>query len=176
MPAEMQIRFSSDRFVIESATLWLFRWSSELEAPKNPGDIDSLDVIEGSVKASIPKPGPLEGMLIGIRLRRLADGKISSPVWSEFSHQVSETDWRSGVAIVNLNNYKEVLIKVQDSQGYPVSGGRIGFGPLKGGKEGGMDFTTDANGEITLLLSPGMYGASARGGNNRFEVTTEDIP
>jgi len=80
----VQVRFSSQRFFIERATLWLY-----------PNPV-ALLVSDGSVTVSVDSAATIEGSLFDARVRRLANGTILSVRWVEFSQQVSEKDLLSG--------------------------------------------------------------------------------
>jgi len=71
---------------------------------------------------------------------------------------------------VNLDRHRELMVRVQDDEGHPVGCQIIGM--VRFNREGGLDFTSDENGEVKLLLEPGMYGGGAPDGPNvQFEVT-----
>ncbi len=162
MPPNIELRFTSQRFAIEQASLLLGY------ASLNP---QSFEIVNGSVKAFIARPGLVEGALFGPRLRRLSGQGTTLFAWTEFSRQVTEEEWRSGVITINMDTLRELVIRVEDDKGRRVAGVTIGL--IRFGREGGMDFKVDGNGEVKLLLFPGTYGARAPGGPPiQFQVTS----
>jgi hypothetical protein len=183
------MRFVSERFVIEQAELWLYRlqfdrekktlstttgYSFDLTSSPDERALEdlmsnfpTLAVVNGSVYAPIDRPGLVEGVLFGIRIRRLS-GAITTHGLAEFAHEVTEEDLYSGAATIDMEAYREVVIKVRDREGRPAGGGQIGV--VRFSKEGGLDLAVDEHGEARLLLAPGIYGTTGV----RFEITSSD--
>lgn len=111
--------------------------------------------------------------MFGIRARRVSDGKTTLLAVAEFTHEVTEADCRSGITAVDINAYKELVIRVQDSEGHPLAGRMLSL--LCFSREGSLDLTVDTDGEVRLLLASGMYGTGmGRGKRVTFEVTGSD--
>jgi hypothetical protein len=186
----IEIRFVSRRFVIEQAALWLYRLQRDrqktilstttghsLELTSSPDEraledlasnFPTLGVVNGSVYAPIDRPGLVEGILFGIRTCR-SSGAITTHGLAEFVHEVTEEDLYSGATTINMDGYREVVIKVRDREGRPAGGGQI-IGLARLSKEGGLDLAVDEHGEARLLLAPGIYATTG----GQFEITSSD--
>lgn len=181
MSSNIQISFESSRFAIERGYVLLIR---VLGGPRRalltttgesvqPGMQDLLQIINnGSVSVSFDGPGRFEGMLFGLVVRRSSDGTTFQAGMSPFSFEVTDQNWRSGVAVVDMDSYREVVLSVHERDGRPVAAGtRLGM--TLPGKEGGIDFVVDDEGEARFFLPPGLYGTQKIPGPRVcFEITS----
>ena len=85
---------------------------NSIEADLN---LDAMTVVNGAVQVAIDRPGFVNGALFGITGRRFSNGETELFGISEFRHPLSEDDWQTGVTTVNLDSYRDVVIKVQNA-------------------------------------------------------------
>jgi len=79
----------------------------------------------------------------------------------------------SGLAVIDINAYKELIIRVRDAAQRPLANSIISL--IRWQVEGSLDLHLNEGGEFTMLLLPGRYGTRAPGGPPvQFEVTDED--
>src|SRR5688572_13964459 len=109
----MEIRFISSHFRIERADLWLYDGilgdfsgkenltADDAKRMEEALNLATLTVLNGSVQAVIDQPGPLDGALWGIMIRRFSNGQTEWFAMSEFRHQVSDADCQGGITTVN---------------------------------------------------------------------------
>jgi hypothetical protein len=136
---------------------------------ENSASIPELRVINGSASVSIDRPGILEGVLFGLQVQRSSGEAVSYPI-AEFTHEVTEENWQSGITSVDMNTYREVLIKARNPDGQSAVRRPISL-PTK--VNFCMDLTTDERGEAKLLLAAGHYYIFGLPPVN-FEVTIAD--
>ena len=135
------------------------------------GLFPSQTVRDGTTQVAIDRPREICGILAESKVRR-HDGRVfSAPM--EFKHEITPTELRSGLAVVDMNAYKELVIEVRDTAQQPLANAIISL--IRYAMEGSLDLHANEDGEFTILLPPGKYGTRAPGGLPlQFEVTEQD--
>jgi len=185
----VKIEFASRSFVIEEAMLVLYNIPAPglasiigidalFEAPVTgtaPPELEGLFssqmVRDGTAEVAIDGPGEIKGMLAESKFRR-HDGRVfSAPM--EFKHEITPAELRSGLAVIDMNAYKELVFRVRDTAQRPLANSIISL--IRYWLEGSLDLHANEDGEFTMLLPPGRYCAQAPGGPRvQFEVTDQD--
>ena len=185
----VKIEFASRSFVIEEAMLVLYNIPAPglasiigidalFEAPVTstaPPELEGLFssqmVRDGTTEIAIDRPGEIRGMLTAAKVRR-HDGRVFSAAM-EFKHEITPAELTSGLAVIDINAYKELIIRVRDAAQRPLANSIISL--IRWQVEGSLDLHLNEGGEFTMLLLPGRYGTRAPGGPPvQFEVTDED--
>ncbi len=184
----VKIEFTSQSFLIEEAQLVLYNIpaaglsSIGIDLPPGASVSDtalrelealfpSYMVIGGTTEAAIDRPGEIRGMLAASKIRR-QDGRVFSAVM-EFKHEITLAELRSGLAVIDINAYKELVIRVRDTVQRPLANSIISL--LRFGMGGSLELHANEDGEIVMLLPPGKYGTRVPGGPPvQFEVTDQD--
>jgi hypothetical protein len=160
----VKIEFTCRSFVIEEAMVVLYNFPVA-------GLFPSQMITGGIMEAAIDGPGEIRGMLTAAKIRR-HDGRIFS-AGMEFKHEITPAELRSGVAVIDINSYKELVIRVRDPAQRPLANSIISL--IRWELEGSLDLYVNEDGEFTMLLPPERYGTRAPGGPPvQFEVTDQD--
>jgi hypothetical protein len=185
----VKIEFVSRSFVIEEATLVLYNIPAAglasitgIDMPPGASVSDTVlreleglfpsqTVRDGTTQVAIDRPREICGILAESKVRR-HDGRVfSAPM--EFKHEITPAELRSGLAVVDMNAYKELVIEVRDTAQQPLANAIISL--IRYAMEGSLDLHANEDGEFTILLPPGKYGTRAPGGLPlQFEVTEQD--
>ena len=185
----VKIEFTSRSFVIEEATLVLYNIPAAGLASITGTDLPpgasvpdtvlreleglfpSQTVRDGTTEVSIDRPREICGMLAESKVRR-HDGRVFvAPM--EFKHEITPAELRSGLAVIDMNAYKELVIRLHDAAQRPLANPIISL--IRYAIEGSLDLHANEDGEFTILLPPGKYGTRAPGGAPvQFEVTEQD--
>src|SRR5262245_3180226 len=95
---------------------------------------------------------------------------VFSPI--EFKHEITPAGL-SGLAVIDMNAYKELVIRLHDAAQRPLANAIISL--IRYALEGSLDLHANEDGEFTMLLPPGKYGTRAPGGAPvQFEITEQD--
>jgi hypothetical protein len=187
----VKIEFASRSFVIEEATLVLYNIPAAglasitgIDMPPGASVTDTIlreleglfpsqTVKDGTTEVAIDRPREICGILADSKVRR-HDGRVFlAPM--EFKHEITPAELRSGLAVVDMNAYKELVIEVRDTAQQPLANAIISL--IRYAMEGSLDLHANEDGEFTILLPPGKYGTRAPGGLPlQFEVTEQDPP
>jgi hypothetical protein len=184
----VKIEFASRSFVIEEAMLVLYNIPAAglasiigidalFEAPVTgtaPPELEGLFssqmVRDGTTEIAIDRPGEIRGIL-DAKVRR-HDGSLFA-AGLEFNHEITPAELRSGLAVIDINAYKELVIRVRDTAQRPLANSIVSL--IRWELEGSLELHVNEDGEITMLLPPGRYGTRAPGGPPvQFEVTDHD--
>jgi len=185
----VKIEFASRSFVIEEATLVLYNIPAAglasitgIDMPPGASVTDTIlreleglfpsqTVKDGTTEVAIDRPREICGILADSKVRR-HDGRVFlAPM--EFKHEITPAELRSGLAVVDMNAYKELVIEVRDTAQQPLANAIISL--IRYAMEGSLDLHANEDGEFTILLPPGKYGTRAPGGLPlQFEVTEQD--
>jgi hypothetical protein len=185
-PSTIKLRFVSQHFLIEQAVLVLYGIdvSPTLERSLTTtngqtvgigrlgaGNLRPFPVMNGSASVSIDRPGLVEGTLFDVRARRLADATTFQFPLTEISREITDVELRSGTVMIDMEAYREIVIRLRDRDGRSIRGGLVGL--ARSGKEGlSIDAPVDQNGEVRLLLPRGDYAVGRAGsGTFPFEIT-----
>jgi hypothetical protein len=185
----LNIEFASRAFVIEEGMLVLYKLPAAglasitgiavpPEAPVTGAALRELEalfrpqmVMGGTTEVAIDRPGEIWGMLGAAKVRR-HEGRVFTAAL-EVKHEITPAELRSGLAVIDLNAYKELVIRVRDAGQRPLANSIISL--IRYEAEGSLDLHANEDGEFTMLLPPGRYGTRAPGGPPlQFEVTEQD--
>jgi hypothetical protein len=92
----------------------------------------------------IDRPGEIRGMLAASKVRRY-DGSVFSAAM-EFKHEITPAELRSGLAVIDINGYKELVIRVRDTLQRPLAISIISL--LRYEVEGSLDLHTNEDGNL----------------------------
>jgi len=185
----VNIEFASRSFVIEEAALVLYNIPAAglasitgIDMPPGASVSDAVlreleglfpsqTVRDGTTQVAIDRPREICGILAESKVRR-HDGRVfSAPM--EFKHEITPAELTSGLAVIDINAYKELIIRVRDAAQRPLANSIISL--IRWQLEGSLDLHLNEGGEFTMLLLPGRYGTRAPGGPPvQFEVTDHD--
>ena len=185
----VKMEFVSRSFVIEEAALVLYNIPAAglasitgIDMPPGASVSDAVlreleglfpsqTVRDGTTQVAIDRPREICGILAESKVRR-HDGRVfSAPM--EFKHEITPAELRSGLAVIDMNAHKELVIRVRDTLQRPLANSIISL--LRYEVEGSLDLYTNEDGEFTMLLPPGHYGTRAPGGPPiQFDVTEQD--
>jgi len=185
----VRIEFASRSFVIEEAMLVLYdvpatglASSTGIEglpgAPVSDPASRELEALfpsqmvrSGTTEVAMDRPVQIRGMLSASKIRR-EDGRFFSAAM-EIKHEITPAELRSGLAVIDMNAYKELVIRVRDTEQRPLANSIIPL--IRMGVGGSLELYANEDGEFTMLLPPGKYGTRAPGGPRVvFEITDQD--
>ena len=191
MNKNVELRFSSRRFWIEQATMFVHGRQlgtvtdgtaqpigpvgPERSGPNSAPPLETYSVVNSAATVSLDHAGRLQGILFLPSIRRVSGGLSIGVLFTKFDHDVTQEEWGAGAALIDFDSYREVRIRVHDNDGRPVGSRTLALTDAGDG-EAGMDMQTDKDGEVKLLLAPGRYAVGGGKGFPRtdFEVTTSD--
>jgi len=126
----VKIEFTSQTFVIEEALLVLYNFPAV-------GLFPSQMVKGGTTEVALDRPREICGVLADSKVRR-HDGRVFlAPI--EFKHEITPAELTSGLAVIDMNAYKELVIRLHDAAQRPL-----------------------ANAIISLILNPLCHGGKSR--------------
>ena len=182
----IEMRFISDVFSIERASLILFRLAREASGrAASAGGSDQVSDDEREIEvansgdrvvvsndtahAEIAREGELRGVLREIRLRDTV-GHIEEIETAVFGHDFTRTEIRAGAARIDLSSFRPVSIKV------PVrSDGAQQVVTISGDPDYGSIEIPSRAGVASALLPPGEYSCYLLGfGRRKFRLQEGD--